>query len=123
MNVKRIILGCAAALLSCVAIAQYAYSITPSGTDTTDQNSITKIGYSQVSLETGITAFAGGGQTSAYQLTNAYSRVTTVATAADSVKLPAICNTTNVGLQLWVSNAAASNAMNVFPATGDAINL
>lgn len=64
-----------------------------------------------------LTAFAGGGQGSATPLTAMISRVTTVATIGDSVKLPASA----VGLVLVVSNAGA-NAMDVFPGTGDAIN-
>jgi hypothetical protein len=70
------------------------------------------------STENGITATASGGQAAAYQLTKAMSRVTTVATAADSVKLPmALAGASGV-----VANAAAANAMNVFPFSGDAIN-
>lgn len=65
-----------------------------------------------------ITANAGGGQTNAVQLAAAINRVTTVATAADSVKLPAA----TAGAELTVINAAAANSMNVFPTTGDNIN-
>lgn len=66
----------------------------------------------------GITAFAGGGQASAVQLSAVYNRVTTVGTAADSVKLPKALP----GAEINVVNAAAANAMNVFPSSGDAIN-
>ena len=65
-----------------------------------------------------ITAYAGGGQTNAVALTASFNRVTTVATAADSVKLP----TAVAGAQVFVFNKAATNSMNVFPSTGDAIN-
>ncbi|HZU32609.1 MAG TPA: hypothetical protein VFB79_15940 [Candidatus Angelobacter sp.] len=67
-----------------------------------------------------ITAHAGGGQGSATPLTTAYNRVTTVATAADSVLLGATTN----GPQppTVVRNDAATNSLNVFPSTGDAIN-
>jgi hypothetical protein len=65
-----------------------------------------------------VTAFAGGGQSGATQITDMVTRVTTVATAADSVRLPRAV----LGLELTVINAAAANAMNVFPASGDAIN-
>ena len=65
-----------------------------------------------------LTAFAGGGQGSATALTAAINRVTTVATAADSVKLPAAL----AGASLVVINAAAANAMAVFPQTGEIIN-
>lgn len=69
------------------------------------------------STATGITAFAGGGQANAVPLTATYNRVTTVASAADSVKLPAAL----AGSRVVVFNKGA-NSMNVFPATGDAIN-
>lgn len=80
-------------------------------------------GYGGPGLQTssyvnGITAFAGGGQASATSLTAMINRVTTVATAADSVKMP----TAVPGLVINVTNAAASNSMNLFPASGDAIN-
>jgi len=65
----------------------------------------------------GITAHAGGGQGSATPLPAMINRVTTVATTADSVLLPASAP----GMQIMVVNAGA-NSMNVFPATGDAIN-
>jgi hypothetical protein len=66
----------------------------------------------------GLTAFSGGGQASATALPSYINRVTTVAAAADSVKLPAAV----AGLQITVINAAAANAMNVFPQTGEIIN-
>lgn len=64
-----------------------------------------------------ITATAGGGQANAVQLKYRNSRVTVVATIADSVKLPKAI----AGMQLFVKNTAA-NSMNVFPFVGDAIN-
>lgn len=70
------------------------------------------------SVLNGITAFAGGGQSSATALTANINRVTTVATAADSVKLPLAV----AGACVIVINAAAANAMAVFPQTGDIIN-
>lgn len=66
----------------------------------------------------GIVAAAGGGQADAVVLKDqAFNRVTTVATAADSVKLPAGVN----GKFLWVVNSGA-NSMDVFPSTGETIN-
>lgn len=65
-----------------------------------------------------ITAFAGGGQANAVLLTTTVNRVTTVATAADSVKLPAAL----AGSRVVVFNKAAANSLNVFPSTGDNIN-
>lgn len=64
-----------------------------------------------------ITAFAGGGQTSATAMTSTINRVTTVATAADSVRLPAA----TAGRAVTVTNSAALS-MQVFGATTDTIN-
>lgn len=65
-----------------------------------------------------ITARAGGGQANATQLTATINRVTVVATAGDSVKLPAA----KAGSWLMVFNKDSTDSMNVFPSTGDAIN-
>ncbi len=70
-----------------------------------------------VSVEAGITAFATGGQGSATLLTKAINEVSTVATAADSVKLPVAV----AGEEVTVINNGAA-AMDVFPNTGDKIN-
>jgi hypothetical protein len=75
-------------------------------------------GFATQSAQNAITAFAGGGQGSATLLTAMISRITTVGTAADSVKLPVSAP----GIQLTISNAAAANSMNLFPQTGDQIN-
>ncbi len=71
-----------------------------------------------VSSTNAITAHAGGGQGSATPLTTVLNRITTVASANDSVLLPASAP----GLQITVTNAAATNSMNVFPASGEIIN-
>jgi hypothetical protein len=67
--------------------------------------------------QTGITAAVGGGQANATQLSAAFNRVTTVATAGNSVRLPAALP----GASLVVTNATATS-MNVFPQTGGVIN-
>lgn len=64
-----------------------------------------------------ITAKASGNQTNGTQLVSDINRVTTVATAGDAVLLP----TAAPGLEICVINAAG-NAMNVYPAVGDAVN-
>ncbi len=69
------------------------------------------------SSQTGITATASGGQTNAYQLTARINNVTTVATAADSVKLPAV----PLGKEIWIMNNGAS-ALQVFGYGTDTIN-
>jgi hypothetical protein len=65
-----------------------------------------------------VTAKAGGGQATAYPINFMTTRVTTVASAADSLRLPP----SSGGLFLTVANAAGVNAMNVFPAAGESIN-
>lgn len=65
-----------------------------------------------------IAAAAGGGQTNATPLTSGVSRITTVATAADSVKLPASV----AGMFVLVVNGHATNSMQVFGAGTDTIN-
>ena len=88
------------------------------------QTGITNSDWVDVSASTALTtadsltAHAGGGQGSALALTAQINRVTTVATAGDSVKLPAA----TAGAQVMVINAAASNSMDIFPATGEAID-
>jgi len=75
--------------------------------------------------ETGITATAGGGQATAYQLAAQGSRIDTVASAADSVALPKIGATPGIpgalGFLCVVYNAGA-NACQVFGKTPDTIN-
>lgn len=66
---------------------------------------------------TGVTAFAGGGQASATQLGYGYSEITTVATALDSVKLPAAQS----GASVRVKNDGA-NIANIYPITGSTID-
>ncbi len=68
------------------------------------------------SITSGIVAFAGGGQTSATSLTTEYNIVATVATAADSVKLPE-ASANLIGMRIIVANDGA-NSMNVFPVLG-----
>lgn len=74
--------------------------------------------YDRDSTANAITAYSGGGQANAVALTATYNRVTTVAAAGDSVKLPAA----KAGSRVVVFNKAATNSMNVFPSTGDAVN-
>jgi hypothetical protein len=78
---------------------------------------ITVSQYVYRSCANSVTAFAGGGQASATPLPAALNRVTTVATAGDSVMLPVA----KAGLKVVVKNTSA-NSLNVFPAVGDAIN-
>ena len=70
------------------------------------------------SISTGLTAHAGGGQTSALALVSAINVVSTVATGNDSVALPLGV----AGMVVTVINSAASNSMQVFGAGTDTIN-
>jgi len=64
-----------------------------------------------------IAARAGGSQALGTALTAMQNRITTVASAGDSVKLPPSAT----GMSLTVINAAAANSVNVFPASGESI--
>ncbi len=70
------------------------------------------------SFATAITALAGGGQTGAPVLSGIFNRITTVATANDSVILP---NATP-GVEIYVYNATANSA-NIFPQSGQSIGV
>jgi len=69
------------------------------------------------SLTVAITAFTGGGQASATPLTTRYNIVETVASAGDSVKLPAA-----VGGKVVVVKNISATSCDVFPITGGKIN-
>src|SRR5260370_26016464 len=83
-------------------------------------------GFTTYSTQDSITAFAGGGQASGVLITGAQARITTVATAADSVRLPPAV----AGMEITLTNDATANACNVFPSSqaqggvsgGDKIN-
>lgn len=87
----------------------------------TNQRGVTTVGEmlagGSSTVEDSITAFAGGGQGDAYQLASQFNEVATVATIADSVKLPASV----AGMSVFIVNNAA-NSMQVFGAGTDTIN-
>lgn len=129
---KRLLLS----LLALVGILGLAHAVNISGTDSKNENSVVKVGYIRYSTTDSITAFAGGGQTSATLLDSAYNRVTVVGTAGDSVKLPS-CHTgpsntgpmpagvisgNTTGLILWLTNSDSADSMNVYPQSGESIN-
>lgn len=64
-----------------------------------------------------LTAKAGGGQLGGPTINRMLNRFTVVASIADSATLPASAK----GLSVTIVNAA-TNSMNVFPFTGDAVN-
>jgi hypothetical protein len=92
-----------------MAVSKYAAKIDPWSLDQWAQ--------SNESVSTGLTALAGGGQGSATALPSTFNVVATVATAADSVRLPL----GQVGLWVVVRNSA-SNSMQVFGSGTDTIN-
>lgn len=87
-------------------------------TDDPTFTTLTVTGLQYESAQDNITAKSGGGQASAVAVTAMNARVTTVAAANDSIKLMPSAS----GLVVYITNAAATNSMNVFPATGDQIN-
>lgn len=115
---KRILIGCGLALSLGLGIALGQGLTAITGTETGWRNSIFQVGILGITRESGITAFAGGGQTSAYQLTYGLNRVTVVASANDSVKLP-VCLGSKVVI---VANNDAADSLNVFGQTGETIN-
>lgn len=127
---KRIMLSLAL-LAGALGIA-HAVNIT--GVNETSRNQVVNVGYLRMSITDSITAFSGGGQTSAVLLTSSFNRVSTVAAGNDSVKLP-VCSGTapgvvvgsgqpakTQGMIMYVVNAAAANSMNVYPSSGGSIN-
>jgi len=82
-----------------------------------DYNGVTTI-LPASGVDNGLTASTSSDQAGALALNYRNSRVTTSAVAGDSVVLPFALK----GMSMIVCNAAAANAIDVFPATGDAIN-
>ena len=70
------------------------------------------------SISAGVTAHAGGTQAAAVPIISSQTNITTVASAGDSVVLPAA--TGGVG-PIWIANSTATSA-NVFPPVGGTIN-
>lgn len=99
-----------------------AIGITPTPFETgfrlIDGNDLnTQFGHPRLSSQTGITATASGGQTNAFALTTRVNNVTTVASANDSIRLPA----SPLGKVVWVMNNG-SNSMQVYGAGTNTIN-
>jgi hypothetical protein len=74
--------------------------------------------YPTVTAVDALAAKASGGQAGATLCAAVINRFTTVATAGDSGILPAA----KAGMQITVTNAHATNSMNLFPATGEQVN-
>lgn len=117
MKLKRILLGLMALTISGVALAQTMLPPFITGTADQNKNSIFQVGMLSMSRNTAMTALAGGAQAGT-ALNLGYNRFTVVATAGDSAQLPAVTG----GVMIVVTNADASDSMNVFPQTGGIIN-
>ncbi len=91
-----------------------------SATTTLSGTNTTLSGELRVSTTNSITAYAGGGQANATQLSGTVCRITTCATSLDSVKLPATPAAGQRCLVIVDSTCAAGCA--VYPGTGDAID-
>lgn len=90
-----------------------------SGTKSDEQQQRSRVGrFAFGDIETGITATASGNQATAYQLTRSLNLLATVATNADSVKLP---TDRQVGDEIIIVNDGAANAQ-VFGAGTDTID-
>lgn len=89
------------------------------GTQSGTQRMRNKVGRRTVGdIETGITATASGNQATAYQLTKSFNVLGTVATNADSVKLP---TDRQAGDEVIIVNDGAANAQ-VFGSGTDTID-
>lgn len=89
-----------------------------SGFDRTGRDSTEVAHFLDLSAQDGLTATAGGAQAGVSLGDFAINRVTTVASGNDSAQLPAA----KAGRMRIVINAAASNALAVFPQPGEVIN-
>ena len=75
------------------------------------------------SAQTGLTAHAGGGQGSAFQITSMIAQFSTVASSGDSAVLPLATGLpSGAVLTVTVINTAAANPMNVFCPSGGTMN-
>lgn len=104
---RRALLGFLAVLMT----ISVGYGLNITGTNSQNQSMIFKVGLLSAAVDSSIVATPSGTITTSYLLTASINRVITVATAADGVRLPAC----KAGLRVTVINAAAANAMNVFP--------
>lgn len=93
---------------------------TISGTDSVGQDQKQKVGFLIRSASDNLVAAAGGTKAAALLLTSGYNRVITVATTADSVKLPAV-TADDIGLEVIVVNDGA-NALQAFGSNSDTID-
>lgn len=117
MKLKRILLGLLVLAISGTALAQTTLPPYITGTSTEWRQSIFEVGMLRMARNTAMTALAGGAQAGT-ALNLGYNRFTVVATAGDSAQLPAVSG----GVMIVVTNADASDSMNVFPQTGGIIN-
>lgn len=88
------------------------------GTDSLMKDQILQAHYYNFSATDGLTALVGGAQAGTSLANYQVNRFTTVTSGADSAQLPAA----KAGRMRIVINAAAANAMAVFPASGEIIN-
>lgn len=82
-----------------------------------DPSDVSAALFADSSVENAVTAAVASTQAGGYPITAAVTRVTTVGTTGDSLLLPAAV----AGEKRTVFNKGA-NSMDVFPASGDAIN-
>lgn len=106
-----IAIGALLALGAAVAWGQGLGRLT--GTETQWRNSIFQVGMLRLSRDENLTATPSGTVSTSLQLVWGFNRVTTVASSGDGVRLPPCVG----GRVVVVANAAAANALNLFPNT------
>lgn len=117
-NIRKFLFLSFALLFSSAVLAQTVLAPYITGTENRFRRSVFEVAMlRQPILNNGLTALAGGAQAGT-ALTLGYNRFTTVASGNDSAQLPTITG----GVMIVVTNAAASNALAVFPPTGGQIN-
>lgn len=93
----------------------------PSGTATPHSQGPAQFPYgTAMTASIGLTAHAGGTQAAALLLTSSFNTVTTVGTAADSVKLP-LATANNIGYSVIIQNAT-STSLQTYGSGTDTIN-
>jgi hypothetical protein len=110
MKLKRILLGCAAALISGFALAQTVLPPFITGINDLNKNSIFQMGIERFSRIDTLTATAGGTLANSAVLNAGMNIVSTVTTTNDSFTLPTLTGAVNI----TVVNGGA-NTLKVWP--------
>ena len=109
----------AGAIFGLAAMLVPALAVTLLGRDTANYRNIGQVGIAATSTDNNVTATPSGTIATAYQVTQGFTYVGTVATIGDAIKLPSTLtffSPTNIdaSMTVYITNHTA-NSMNVFP--------